>query len=283
MRQNTDKSVIVYNEIDEIGFTPSYRIFSSATSVNEGSSVIFTANSTNVDIGTTLYYNITGSVGIASADFTNNSLSGSLVISGSFDLGFGSTTLTVSNDTTTEGTETFNMNLRTGSISGPIVGTSSTITINDTSITSSPSYRYVRWIITDIKNFSTANSVQASEFVLQINSVDISMSGSNATNPGGSNPGSEIPSSLKDANTGTKWLDFNIKNSPFTSTLIFDMGSATTFNGYRWATANDSEERDPKSWTVSGSNDGTNYTTLHTVTGFTATVTRQAYQTAQSF
>ena len=133
MRQYTDKSVIVYNEIDEIGFTPSYRIFSSATSVNEGSSVTFTANANNVETGTTLYYDITGSVGIASADFTNNSLSGSLVISGSFDLGFGSTTLTLANDLTTEGTETFNMNLRTGSISGPIVVTSSTITISDTS------------------------------------------------------------------------------------------------------------------------------------------------------
>ena len=136
MRQNTDKSVIVYNEIDEIGFTPSYRIFSSATSVNEGSSVTFTANANNVETGTTLYYDITGSVGIASIDFTNNSLSGSLVISGSFDLGFGSTTLTLANDVTTEGTETFNMNLRTGSISGTIIGTSSTITINDTSIPS---------------------------------------------------------------------------------------------------------------------------------------------------
>lgn len=144
-------------------------------------------------------------------------------------------------------------------------------------------YRYVRWVITDLKNFSTANSVQVSEFVLQDNGVDISMSGSTVTNPGGSNPGSEGPSNLKDGSTSTKMLDFNIKNSPFTSTVIFDMGSATIFNGYRWATANDAEERDPKSWTISGSNDGTNYTTLHTVTGFTATVTRQAYQTAQSF
>ena len=145
------------------------------------------------------------------------------------------------------------------------------------------SYRYVRWVITDLKNFSTANSLQVSEFVLRNNGVDISMSGSTVTNPGGSNPGSEVPSNLKDGSTSTKFLDFNIKNSPFTSTVIFDMGSATIFNGYRKATANDAEERDPKSWTVSRSNDGTNYTTLHTVTGFSATSTRQAYQTAQSF
>lgn len=145
------------------------------------------------------------------------------------------------------------------------------------------SYRYIRWLITDLKNFSTANSVQVSEFVLRNNGVDISMSGSTVTNPGGSNPGTEGPSNLKDGSVSTKFLDFYIKGFSFTSTVIFDMGTSTTFNGYRWATANDAEERDPKSWTISGSNDGTNYTTLHTVTGFSATSTRQAYQTAQSF
>ena len=134
MRQNTDKSVIVYNEIDEVGITSSGVIIPSTTSVNEGSSVIFSVTTTNVENGTTLYYNITGSVGIASTDFTNSSLSGSLVISGTFDLGFGSTTLTLANDTVTEGTETFNMNLRTGSSSGTIIGTSPVITILDTSL-----------------------------------------------------------------------------------------------------------------------------------------------------
>jgi hypothetical protein len=133
MRQNTDKSVIVYNEIDEIDLNPSCAIVPSTTSVNEGSSVIFNVISTNVENGTTLYYDITGSAGISTSDFTNSSLSGSLVISGDFNLGFGSTTLTLANDVTTEGTETFNMNLRTGSISGPIVTSSQLITINDTS------------------------------------------------------------------------------------------------------------------------------------------------------
>jgi len=135
MRQNTDQSVIVYNEIDEIGFTSSYIINQSSTSLNEGSSISFNVVTINVENGTTLYYDITGSVGIASTDFTNNSLSGSLSISGTFDTGFASTTLTLANDLITEGTETFNVNLRTGSISGPIVATSSTVTVGDTSLT----------------------------------------------------------------------------------------------------------------------------------------------------
>lgn len=163
-----------------------------------------------------------------------------------------------------------------------MTGQSFGFNVKKRTVTAGTAYRYIKWIITDIKSFSTENYVQVSEFTLQNNGVNISMSGSTVTNPGGSNPVSEVPSNLKDANTGTKWLDLNFKTTP-SSTLIFDMGSATTFNGYRWATANDVEGRDPKSWTVSGSNDGTNYTTLHTVTGFTATVTRQAYQTAQSF
>jgi hypothetical protein len=180
MRQNTDKSVIVYNEIDEIGFTPSYRIFSSATSVNEGSSVTFTANANNVETGTTLYYNITGSVGIASADFTNNSLSGSLVISGSFDLGFGSTTLTLANDVTTEGTETFNMNLRTGSISGTVVATSSTITVNDTSIQLVTSATLVYDL--DAANFSAlpANGSTVNGYTITMTNANSSMSWNSA-------------------------------------------------------------------------------------------------------
>ena len=180
MRQNTDKSVIVYNEIDEIGFTPSYRIFSSATSVNEGSSVTFTANANNVETGTALYYDITGSVGIASVDFTNNSLSGSLVISGSFDLGFGSTTLTLANDVTTEGIETFNMNLRTGSISGTVVATSSTITVNDTSIALVTSATLVYDL--DAANFSAlpANGLTVNGYTITMTNANSSMSWNSA-------------------------------------------------------------------------------------------------------
>lgn len=135
MRQNTDKSVIVYSEINEIGLSPSYIILPSTTTMNEGSSVTFTVNTSNVNVGsgTTFFYNISGSVGIASTDFTNNSLSGSFIISGTDSFGVGSTTLTLSNDLFVDNTETFNMNLRTGSISGPIVATSQNVTINDTS------------------------------------------------------------------------------------------------------------------------------------------------------
>lgn len=140
-------------------------------------------------------------------------------------------------------------------------------------------YRYIKWIITDLKNFSGANSVQVGEFYLKNNASNISMTSFTATNPGGSSPGGENPPKVIDGSTSTKWLDFNIKSSGtgFTSTLIIDMGTSQIFNSYIWATANDATERDPKSWTLSGSNDGTNYTLLSTVTGYTATNSRNTY------
>jgi hypothetical protein len=107
-----------------------YVVTPSTLNANEGSSVIFTTNTTGIS-DTTLYYNIAGSAGISASDFTSNSLTGSFPLIS----GVGSTTLTLSNDTTTEGTETFYMNVRTGNpSSGPIVGVSSSVTINDTSL-----------------------------------------------------------------------------------------------------------------------------------------------------
>ena len=83
------------------------------------------------------------------------------------------------------------------------------------------------------------------------------------TNPGGSSPGGEGPSnSMLTANpTGSsKWLDFNSQS------LVFQFPSPQSFTGYDWITANDTTSfpgRQPTSWTVSGSYDGTMYITLH--------------------
>lgn len=45
--------------------------------------------------------------------------------------------------------------------------------------------------------------------------------------------------------------------------LTYDFGSPVTLDAYNWATANDSTPaRNPRRWTVSGSNDGTNFTVI---------------------
>ena len=73
------------------------------------------------------------------------------------------------------------------------------------------------------------------------------------SNPSGSNPNGETPDLAVDGSLTTKWLDFN--QGP----LVFDFGSATTVDGYRWSTANDATERDPVRWILEGSDDETNW------------------------
>jgi hypothetical protein len=84
------------------------------------------------------------------------------------------------------------------------------------------------------------------------------------TNPGGSNPVGEGPTNVNlTANPvgNSKWLDFN--NGP----AVFQFPTPQSFTGYDWFTANDTTinpGRQPTSWTVSGSYDGTTWRTLHT-------------------
>jgi hypothetical protein len=78
--------------------------------------------------GTTLYWSTTGTVD--AADFTDGQLTGSVVINSNT----GSVVRTLEEDVSTgEGEETFQLQLRTGSVGGTIVDTSNLITVNDTS------------------------------------------------------------------------------------------------------------------------------------------------------
>ena len=111
---------------------PTYSISPNISSVNEGSSVTFTITTTGVANGTILYWSTqTISGTINTSDFNDGLTSNSVTISSNS----ASVTRTLSNDTTTEGSESFRLQLRTGSVSGTVVATSSTVTINDTSLT----------------------------------------------------------------------------------------------------------------------------------------------------
>lgn len=119
--------------INDTSVAPTYQISPSATTINEGGSVTFTVNTTNVSNGTTLYWTTSG---VQTQDFQDSSISGSFSItsnSGQFQR-------TMTNDATTEGTEYFTASVRTGSTQGTIVATSSTITVNDTQQTPAPTY-----------------------------------------------------------------------------------------------------------------------------------------------
>ena len=158
-----------------------------------------------------------------------------------------------------------------------------TVTPTNTPTPTRPAYLYYRWQITEAKTTPpNANCIQAAEFVFQIGGVDQSMAGVTVTNPNGNNPVGETPPNLVDNNLTTKALDLNFVANGLTN-FIFQFSSAKSFNGYRWATANDEESRDPKSWTIAGSNNGTTWTTLSTVSGFNATVARDTWQTPQTY
>lgn len=102
---------------------PTYSIAPNQSSIDEGASLTFTVTTTNYGSGT-LYWTINGA---SSADFS--AYSGSVNVIN--DLG--TFTITTVNDVTTEGNETFSVDLRITSISGNIVASSSSVTINDTS------------------------------------------------------------------------------------------------------------------------------------------------------
>ncbi len=104
----------------------SYSISPNVSSVNEGGSVTWTVTAYNAP--STLYWTNGGTT--VGADFTDSANSGSFTLSGTS----GSISRTLTNDVTTEGSETIIMQVRTGSTSGPIVVTSSTVTVNDTSV-----------------------------------------------------------------------------------------------------------------------------------------------------
>lgn len=113
-----------------------YVITPAKTTVNEGDVINFNVVTTNVSDSVVLYYDIVGAgtSSITSADFSDNSLTGSFVVNSNF----GTFTKTIRSDLQTEGSESFNVRVRVGSPTGQIVSTSSTIAINDTSDASPP-------------------------------------------------------------------------------------------------------------------------------------------------
>ena len=112
------------------GNTPTYTVGVSTTVIDEGQSVDFTINTTDVAAGATLYFNSTTSM--LASDFSDNSLTGSVsVVSTGATTGVATITRTVANDFLNEGQENFFLTIRTNSITGPVVQSSPTVTVND--------------------------------------------------------------------------------------------------------------------------------------------------------
>ena len=67
-------------------------------------------------------------------------------------------------------------------------------------------------------------------------------------------PGGEEPPKALDNTTGTKWLAFEPTGTFYQ--FQFSGGQQHAVNAYTITSANDASERDPYTWTLSGSNDG---------------------------
>jgi len=130
-------------------------------------------------------------------------------------------------------------------------------------------YRYYRFRTTKIRDKTADGAgnpeglVQISEFRLQYAGTRINYTGATATNPGGTNPVGEEPAKGIDNNTSTKWLDSSNRSI---RSLVVDFSSVRIADSFSFATANDVIGRDPIQWTVDGSNDNINWTTLHSQT-----------------
>jgi len=119
-RTNTWPASIAYSSITVNSST-------SPLSLNEGSSITVVVATEGILSGT-LYYSISSVGGtVNTGDFTDSVITGSFAITSNT----GTFTKTLLADGTSEAGDAFQVQIRTGSTSGPIVLTSSTITINN--------------------------------------------------------------------------------------------------------------------------------------------------------
>jgi hypothetical protein len=105
----------------ETAATPSYSLTASGAYINEGSTATFTLTTTNVASGTSVPYTLSG---ISAADVSGGSLSGNAVINSS---GIATISVTLLNDSLTEGSETLTVSAG---------GASASTVVSDTSLNS---------------------------------------------------------------------------------------------------------------------------------------------------
>ena len=107
-------------------------ISQTATSIDEGGTVVFTVSTSGYPTGTTFYWTTElASGGITAADFSDGSLSGTITTN---SVGQADINRILVSDRISEGVEKFKIQIRTGSTGGPIILTSNEVAINDTSV-----------------------------------------------------------------------------------------------------------------------------------------------------
>jgi hypothetical protein len=160
--------------------TPTYKITAPAE-INEGDTLTFTVDTTNIPNGAQLFFDVEGKATRATGDLvattTTNLNGGALTIQNN--------TATVNAfvvvaDEATEGDETFNIVLRSGFDNGPVVARSSVITIKDTS--KKPTYS-IQPNVSEIDeggevtfNISTTNIANGTQLTYSLSRTDVTPS-----------------------------------------------------------------------------------------------------------
>lgn len=137
-----------------------------------------------------------------------------------------------------------------------------------------PPYKYIKWYIT--ANRGNLSVTQMSEFELcDANWTKMSRPALTTITWSIVWPGSETVDKLIDGSTSTKYCPNGSLPITITITLWADV-DFSTYNKYRWYTANDYNTRDPISWTLSLSSDGSNWTEVSNISNATITTNRYA-------
>lgn len=145
---------VSFTSVNQAPSTPTYTISPSTTSINEGQQLTTTILTTGVANGTTLYWGLSGT-GINASDFSAGNLTGQETVSnGAFSF-----THTLASDlSTNEGNESLQIKLFSDAARTKQVGSTATITVNDTSKAQAGGY-LIRTYPTTLEEGTTATFI----------------------------------------------------------------------------------------------------------------------------
>ncbi len=150
-----------------------------------------------------------------------------------------------------------------------IVGSNNSISANSPQTVGQTTYQFNSWSDGGSQNRNIIAGSQNETFTAEYIVIpsDTTDSGTGTITAQGENGSSESKEKAFDNNINTKWLDFANANPETRASWIqyqYANGDKFVVTAYTISSANDRPARDPRDWTLLGSNDGVNFTPLDT-------------------